>query len=129
MIVKDYSSLIQYDKDHTATYIANCMRYTLDQDLKDLNEFNLLCKLVEKVGYELEVMVDYQWLCDIVADLYYDLDYGFRQPDKIVLLDTWDNKVRIQRPQILTKEDLENESQMYLMVDMIIAIYIDKYYG
>ena len=125
MLVKDYTALIDYNNDFRAKFIASSMNYSLDQNIKDWNEFNLLCNLVEKVSWELQTMVDYQWLCDIVADLYYDCGYDIRDAEQTITLEKWEGGT-IERPKILTKEDLENQD--YLVVDFIISVYVDKYY-
>lgn len=134
MVLPNYKSLINYNVDKDQFYIANCMRYSMQQEVSSVedNTFNLLCDFAYKIGAKVgdcfnHCVIDYQIITDIVADLYFGYDWGYRDEDGVINVESFETG-RNEVPVIRTLTDKDLEEQNYLKVDMAVQIYVDSVY-
>lgn len=132
MILPDYKSFVDYTKDKDIVYIANCMGETIFGYDVDKTTFNLLCDFAFEVGRDIinsfnNVVLDYQRVCDIVADLYLDFQWGYRNEDRTTKIESFETGTKIiPVPNVLNYEDLEKQND--IKVKMVSELYFNTIY-
>lgn len=134
MTLPDYKSLVDYTKNKEIVYIANCMALALNNHIEQIetNTYNLLCDFVLEVGREVmhhleETPTDYQILCDIVADLYFDCDWGYRNEDETINIENYETGFKTVQV-VRTLDDKDIKEQNRLKVEMASELYFNTIY-
>lgn len=123
----DYKKLVNHSVDKDAIYIANCMDCSMQQETSE-STFNLLCEFADKIVADLNnqcfnCAIDIQIVTDIIADLYFDYGWGYRDEESSVLVLNEETE-EIETPKTLNEKDLEERNVSKR--DMVVSVYLNR---